>query len=119
MSLKGKPLGLHKQGYTSFSLRLDNVDGANFGGENVLAVYVDATTGTGWWYEGGGLFRHQYLIQTQRVHLATDMAWVYNNVTAAGVRAVRRPIPPRWRPIQFRWAPRTYAPPHGDASCVR
>jgi hypothetical protein len=43
------PLGLHKAGYTSFALRLDNVPGVQWGGENVLAVYVDATTGTGWW----------------------------------------------------------------------
>ena len=34
--------------------------------------------------EGGGLFRHQYLIRTNRVHLATDTAWVFNNVTAGG-----------------------------------
>eukprot|EP00729_Bicosta_minor_P014267 gene14267-24200_t len=48
--LNGVPLGLHKAGYTSFSLRLDNVPGAQFGpsATNVLAVYVDATTGTGW-----------------------------------------------------------------------
>ena len=50
----------------------------------MLAVYVDATTGTGWWYEGGGLFRHNWLVQNNAVHLATDMTWVFNNVTASG-----------------------------------
>lgn len=84
--LNGVPLGLHQAGYTSFSLRLDNVPGVQFGpgATNVLAVYVDATTGTGWWYEGGGLFRHNWLVQNNAVHLATDMTWVFNNVTASG-----------------------------------
>ena len=36
-------------GYTSFWLRLD--DKAKWGAENVLALHVNATTGTGWWYE--------------------------------------------------------------------
>jgi len=59
--LSGSP---HDAGYTSFALRLDDVPGARFGLENVLALHVDATFGDGWWYEGGGLFRHQYLIKT-------------------------------------------------------
>ena len=43
--LNGKLLGLHVQGYTAFSLRLDNVPGVQFGdsSKNVLAIYVDAT----------------------------------------------------------------------------
>ena len=38
-------------GYTSFAVRLDNVSGVVWGGPNVLAVYVDATVFTGWFYE--------------------------------------------------------------------
>ena len=70
--------------YTSFWLRLDNVRGVKYGDEeNVLALHVDATTGTGWWYEGGGLVRHQYLIKTAPLHAQLDSPWAYANVTGA------------------------------------
>ena len=52
--LNGAFLGEHKSGYNSFWLRLDalaNTTGAApravWGGENVLALHVDATSGTG------------------------------------------------------------------------
>lgn len=35
-------------------------------------------------YEGGGLFRHNWLVQNNAVHLATDLTWVFNNVTSSG-----------------------------------
>lgn len=49
--LNGKPLAFHPQGYTSFWLRIDNASNVNFGpnASNILAIYVDASTGTGWW----------------------------------------------------------------------
>ena len=50
-----------------------------YGAENVLALYVDATSGTGWWYEGGGLVRHQYLIKTAPLHAKLDSVWSYAN----------------------------------------
>ena len=31
------------------------------GCDNVLAVYVDATAPDGWWYDGGGIYRHVWL----------------------------------------------------------
>jgi hypothetical protein len=40
----------HWEGYTGFTLRIDNASNVNFGStENVLAVHVDALKGTGWW----------------------------------------------------------------------
>lgn len=60
---RGAPDGVHKAGYTSFWLRLDTAPDVKFGGENVLALFVDASDGTGWWYEGGGLMRHNFLIK--------------------------------------------------------
>ncbi len=37
-------------------------------GKNVLAVYVDATSShEGWWYEGAGIYRHVWLIKTDKV----------------------------------------------------
>jgi len=63
----------HSCGYTSFAVRLDNATGVVWGGENVLAVYADATKTTGWWYEGGGLYRNAYILRSSYpVRLADD-----------------------------------------------
>lgn len=63
--LNGFPLGVHALGYTSYFVRLDNISGGLLygGGENVLAVLVDATLArdTGWWFEGGGFSRRTWL----------------------------------------------------------
>ena len=52
--LNGEPLGQHKAGYTSWWLRIDNATGVLWGSDqmNVLSIFVDASAGTGWWYEG-------------------------------------------------------------------
>ena len=42
-------LANHTCGYTSFDVPL-NAAPLKFGGANVIAVYTDATSGTGWWY---------------------------------------------------------------------
>ena len=66
--LNGKRLGRHRSGYTSF--RYDITDAVDFDGENVLAVHVDPTHFEGWWYEGGGIYRHVWLNVAGRVHAA-------------------------------------------------
>ena len=79
MWLNGKPLGAHENGYTSFWHRLDTA-GARFGddAENVLAVYANGAPGTGYWYAGGGLTRHQYLVHTpNELFLFPDRTWVH------------------------------------------
>ena len=48
--LNGADIGFHEAGYTSFWLRLDNTTVHYGDTENVLALYVDASFGTGWWY---------------------------------------------------------------------
>jgi len=68
----------HRAGYTSWSLHLNEFARFGEGSENVLAVYIDASKGTGWWYEGGGLTRHLYLVRASRVHVVPDSAWVYS-----------------------------------------
>ena len=78
--LNGVSIYNHTAGYTSFWIRLDG-PAARFGGANVLAVYVNAKTGTGWWYEGGGLSRHQYLVRANPLHLVPDRAWAHTTVT--------------------------------------
>lgn len=52
-------IGNHKNGYTSFYY--DITDFVNMGGSNILAVRVDASGREGWWYEGGGIYRHVWL----------------------------------------------------------
>ncbi|KQW50825.1 MULTISPECIES: beta-galactosidase GalA [unclassified Roseateles] len=56
---------LHREasGYSSF--RVDISDYLNYGGRNVVAMRVDATTQEGWWYEGAGIYRHVWLTQTE------------------------------------------------------
>jgi hypothetical protein len=85
--LNGQPVGgSHGSGYTSFTTRLDNASGVLFGAgranENVLAVRVDPK-GTGWWYEGGGIYRHCQLISAPLVHLVQDGAAARAMVTGA------------------------------------
>lgn len=60
-------------GFTSFEADISDL--VDFGRENVLAVYVEAGTCDGWWYEGGGIYRHVHYIKTAPV--AVDMYGVY------------------------------------------
>jgi beta-galactosidase len=66
--LNGQFLGRHKSGYTSFRYDIGQV--ANYGGKNVLAVHVDPRHFEGWWYEGGGIYRHVWLNITDPLHVA-------------------------------------------------
>ena len=66
--LNGFLLRTHACGYTSFDVDISDV--ANCGGENVLALKVDASQFEGWWYEGGGIYRHVWLTKTDPLHIA-------------------------------------------------
>lgn len=54
-------------GYTSFSVNISDVAEC---GKNVLAVYVETDSHEGWWYEGGGIYRHVWLCKTDPVAVA-------------------------------------------------
>lgn len=60
-------VGRHASGYTSFYY--DVTEFLNYGAANLLAVRVDATGREGWWYEGGGIYRHVSLIVTENIHI--------------------------------------------------
>jgi len=49
---------------------------ANCGGENVVAVKVDASQFEGWFYEGAGIYRHVWLVKTAPVAIAPDGIFV-------------------------------------------
>ena len=52
----------------SFPVRIDNATSVVKGGKNVLAVFVDPNTGkSGWWYEGGGIYRNVHLVKTNHM----------------------------------------------------
>uniref|UniRef100_A0A1X7V5G4 Uncharacterized protein n=1 Tax=Amphimedon queenslandica TaxID=400682 RepID=A0A1X7V5G4_AMPQE len=74
--LNGEMLLYHDSGYTSFGVRLDNASSIYYGNgeenDNVLAVLSSSKGGTGWWYEGGGIYRHTYLIKTSHVHFTLN-----------------------------------------------
>ncbi|MBQ9995134.1 MAG: DUF4982 domain-containing protein [Clostridia bacterium] len=63
--LNGVPLYHNFCGYTSFEV--DITDFVLFGADNVLAVYIDASHHESWWYEGGGIYRHVWLVKTDMV----------------------------------------------------
>lgn len=71
--LNGCLVGRNFCGYTSFEV--DITDVIKYGETNTLAVYVDTKHHEGWWYEGGGIYRHVWLKKTERI--AVDLYGVY------------------------------------------
>ena len=78
MWLNGRFLGRHASGYTSF--RYDISDLARLGANNELVVRVDPTQFEGWWYEGGGIYRHARLVSVAPLHVAPWGVQVIANV---------------------------------------
>ena len=72
----GCPMVTNTCGYTSFEV--DITDLAKFGdeGENVLAVYINASGFEGWWYEGSGIYRNVWLRKTNEIAVDTDGIYV-------------------------------------------
>jgi beta-galactosidase len=67
----GTPVHRNWCGYTSFYI--DVTPMARYGEEiNTIAVRVDAEAMEGWWYEGGGIYRHTWLVKRSPVHIITD-----------------------------------------------
>jgi beta-galactosidase len=76
--LNGFLLGRNQSGYSSFSY--DITDYVNYGGRNVLVVRVDITHQEGWFYEGGGIYRHVWLTKTNPIHIAHWGTFVSSDV---------------------------------------
>ena len=77
--LDGKPLELGRgslSGYTSFSSVPLELSTSEASAEHVLALRVDASFGSGHWYEGGGIYRNCWIIAAHELHVATDGLFV-------------------------------------------
>jgi beta-galactosidase len=68
--VNGHYLGNHKSGYTPSNYDLTDVVRYGNEGKNVILVKVDASEYEGWWYEGGGIYRHVWLVKTDRLHVS-------------------------------------------------
>jgi beta-galactosidase len=67
--INGQWLGKRPYGYVPFFY--DLTPHINFGRENVVAVKVDNSHQTNCrWYSGSGIYRHTWLLSTNRVHIA-------------------------------------------------
>lgn len=74
----GKPLvsrGNAEGGYSEFTVRLDNAT-SRLVGSHVVAMRVDASYGSGHWYEGGGIYRPAQLVIVPPVHVVEDGLYV-------------------------------------------
>ena len=88
--VNGEKVAFHDCGYTPFRIRLDNLTSLKYGKEaNLLAVFVDPDNGdeggrdhgSGWWYEGGGLYRSASLVRTDTLHIEQDGLFAYSNLS--------------------------------------
>jgi len=67
--VNGHLMGNHESGYTPSNYDLTDVLRYGHEGKNVILVKVDASEYEGWWYEGAGIYRHVWLIKTDRLHV--------------------------------------------------
>lgn len=84
--LNGAYLGHHTEGYTPFNLWIHNAStplkyGA--GGNNVLAIRVDARSPELWSYEPGGVYRHVWMTAVNPVSIVPWGFYVPSAVTGA------------------------------------
>jgi beta-galactosidase len=79
--VNGKFLYQHPSGYTGF--RVDITSAVNYGAENSVEVFVDPRWFEGWWYEGGGMYRHVSLITTDPLRVTPWGVFVDSKVNGA------------------------------------
>lgn len=60
-------IGRNDNGYAPFGF--DLTDFLYYGKKDFLVVRMDASFGSGWLYEGAGIYRHVWLSKTDPLHL--------------------------------------------------
>jgi beta-galactosidase len=90
MWLNGHFLGRQSSGYTSFRYNVSDI--AKPGTNNLLVVRVDPREFEGWWYEGGGIYRHTRLVSVAPMHVEQWGVNVVSHMDDArdGIRADAR-----------------------------
>lgn len=73
--INGTHLGNHPYGYTGFAYEL-NAYLNPVGKENVIAVRVRNEGKNSRWYSGSGIYRHVWLLQSEKVHIVTDGIYI-------------------------------------------
>jgi beta-galactosidase len=68
--VNGHLLGSHESGYTPSNYDLTDVLHYGNEGTNAILVKVDAREYEGWWYDGCGIYRHVWLLKTNRLHVS-------------------------------------------------
>ena len=89
----GQALQVHSEGYTQWQVRLDNATTVHYGDSgsdsesNVLALFVDATESSSWWYMGGGPFAQdvELVVHEPSTHVAFDGVYGIANVSLSDV----------------------------------
>jgi len=79
--LNGREIGSKYSGYNRF--QFDITDAVMFGEKNILSVQLDPRW-DGWWYEGGGIYRHVRLVSVDPVHIAPQGVFVAPMVADPG-----------------------------------
>lgn len=84
--VNGNLIGSEYSGYTRS--RFDITAAAKPGGENIITVQVDPRY-DGWWYEGGGIYRHVRLVALDPIHIVPNGVFIVPAVAdpGDGVRA--------------------------------
>jgi len=76
--VNGHYLGTELSGYNGFEYDITQL--LNYGGDNTVAVRVDATMEEGWFYEGAGIYRHVWLNKTSPLQVAPNGTFVSSSV---------------------------------------
>jgi beta-galactosidase len=71
-------LGTEESGYNGFEYDVSAY--VNYGGENTIAVRVDASMEEGWFYEGAGIYRHVYLQKTNPIYVVENVTYVTSEI---------------------------------------
>jgi len=72
--VNGCIVGRNTSGYIGFSCDITGL--LRYGQSNIVTVRTDASYFEGWFYEGGGIYRHAWLVKKSPTHIAQDGVYV-------------------------------------------
>ena len=81
--INGNVVSRNWSGYNS--IYIDVTPFARYGNRlNSIVVRVDANPMEGWWYEGGGIYRHVWLLKRSAVHIVSDGVYAQPRLDSTG-----------------------------------